>query len=358
VQPFPGSLVQPERPFFEDEETMNKLLPIIVAVVAAGGLTAAGCTVNSTTNNNGGDAATGDDSSVGDDGGNNTDTGVETDTGTPADGGTEAAAPSAFVRLANWSPDSPTAGYDFCVAAHGTTTFEGPQLAAATSSDAGAGLTLGFPTVTTYFEIDPGTYDIEIVAGNATDCTTPVGTANTSILTGGLTANNYYTIAIVGDTTVAGSDPAITTIGFQDDPAPTAGGVNVRFLNAAPSLNGTTTADFGTGALGASSFVGLESAVAFATLPTANAADDAGTVDSNGYIGTAAFASATEFSAHTTTGGNSDTATVSGVTIAANTSATLILINGKTGGAAASFLVCQGDTTTSTTSLLSSCSNQ
>jgi hypothetical protein len=333
---------------------MNKLLPIIVAVVSAGGIAASGCTVN---NNNGGSDSgiTGDDSSVGDDGGN-TDTGVEVDSGNP-DVEQEAATPSAFIRLANWSPDSPSTGYDFCVSAHGANSWQGPQLAAATSSDAGGGLTLGFPTVTTYFEIDAAAYDVEIVAGNATDCTTVVGTANTSIFAGGLTANSYYTLAIVGDTATAGSDPGVTTIGFQDDPAPTAGGVNLRFLNAAPEFNGTTTVDFGTGALGASSFVGLETSVAFATLAT-SATSDAGTVDSNGYVSTAAFASATEFSAHTTTGGNTDTATVSGVTIAANTSATLILINGKTGGAAASFLVCQGDTTSSTTSLLSTCSAQ
>jgi len=332
---------------------MNKLLPILVAVVSAGGLAASACTVNSTTtNNNGDDGGTADSAVTGDDGGN-TDTGVDTDTGT-TDGGTEAAAPEAFIRLANWSPDSPTVGYDFCVATHGQTTYSGPVLAAATSSDAGAGLTLGFPTVTTYFGIDPATYDIEIVAGDAADCSSPVGTANTSILTGGLADGNYYTIAIIGDTTVAGSDPTLTTIGFQDDAVRTDGNVNVRFLNAAPSLNGSTTVDFGTGALGSSSFAGLESAVAFGALAT-TAGGDAGTPDSNGYVVQPAYTSDTEFSGHTTTGGNTDTATASSQTIGANSSATLVLINGKTGGTAASFLVCQGDSTISTTSLLSSC---
>jgi hypothetical protein len=331
---------------------MTKLLPIIVAVVAAGGLAASACTVNSTTNNNG-NSDGGEDSSTGDDGG--TDTGVENDTGTPTDGGTEAAAPEANIRLANWSPDAPAAGYDFCIATHGSTTFSGPQISAATSGDAGGGLTLAFPTVTTYFGIDPGTYDIEIVAGNATDCSSPIGSAITNILPSGLAANSYYTIAFVGDSTQAGSDPTLTAIGFQDEGTPaTATNANVRFLNVAPSLNGATTVDFGTGALGASSFDGLETAVAFAALATAGG--DAGvTPDSNGYVSVPAFTSATEFSAHTTTGATTDTATASSQMVAEGTSATLILINGKTGQTAPSFLVCQGDSTTSATGNLSNC---
>jgi hypothetical protein len=54
-------------------------------------------------------------------------------------------------------------------------------------------------------------------------------------------------------------------------------------------------------------------------------------------------------------GGTADTATASGQMIAANTSATIVLVNGKTGGTAPSFLVCQGDSTQSGTSDLSNC---
>lgn len=222
---------------------MTKLLPIIVAVVAAGGLAASGCTVNATVN--GGDGGPGSDSSTsGDDTGTNTDTGVETDTGT--DGGTEASTPQANIRLANWSPDSPTAGYDFCVSPHGANTWSGPQLAQAMVS-------LAFPTVTTYFQLDAGQYDVEIIAAGQTDCTSDAAAPVISNLAA-LAADSFYTLAFVGDTDVAGSDATLTAVLYGDDAARTDGNVNVRFLNAAPSLTGSTTVDFGTGAQSASTF--------------------------------------------------------------------------------------------------------
>ncbi len=327
---------------------MNKLLPIIVAVVSAGGFAATGCTINNTSS---GDAGPGEDGSIGDDGGVNTDTGLGADTSTGDDGGDGAAAPSTNVRLADWSPDAPAAGYDFCVSPHGTNppVWSGPQLATVQVS-------LAFPTVTTYFGLDVGQYDLEIVAAGATDCTTPVaGTATITNLPS-LAQDMFYTIAFVGDSMQGGTDPTLTAVGFQDDGVPTtATNANVRFYNAAPSLNGTTTVDFGTGALGASSFSGLETAVAFATL--AATGGDAGVApDTNGYVSVPAFTSATEFSAHTTTGATTDTATASSQMVAAGTSATLVLINGKTGGAnPASFLVCLGDGTTPATGATSNC---
>jgi hypothetical protein len=327
---------------------MHKLVPIVVALVAAGGLVASACTINSTTTNNtpegGGDDVTqpGDDSGI--------DTGTTEDTGT--DVAVEAAAPQANIRLANLSPDSTGSGLDFCVAPHGTTTWTGPQLASAVG-DAGT-LSLAFPAVTTYFGIDPGQYDIEIVSGAVgTTCASPMGAAITNLPN--LTANNYFTIAFVGDTTVAGTDQALTAIGFADDIARTDGNVNVRFLNADPALGGTATADFGTGGLGNSTFNPIETALTFGTVPTVSATD-AGAIDTSGYVDLAAtlFASATELSAHVT-GQTTDTATVMGLTLAANSSNTVILINGKTGATAANFLVCQGDGTVSTTSLMSTC---
>jgi hypothetical protein len=329
---------------------MNKLLPIVVAVVSAGGLAASGCTVNSTTNNNGNDAGT--DAYIGDDGG--VDTGTTGDDGGDAavDSPEEAATPVVNVRLADWSPDAPTGGYDVCLAPHGTTNWVGPILASI-AGDAGT-FSLGFPTVTTYIQFTPpGAYDLEIEAVGS-DCTaTAVNTtaiANLDLST----ADGFYTLALVGDSTAAGSDPAITAIALGDDVAPTGGTANVRFLNVAPSLNGATTVDFGTGALGASSFSALETGITFAALATAGDSD-AGAVDPNGYVSVAAFTAATEFSGHVTGQTTTDTATASGQMIAGNTSATLVLINGKTGGSAASFLVCQGDTTTGQVDNLSSC---
>jgi len=327
---------------------MNKLLPIIVAVVSAGGFAATGCTINNTT---GDDAGPGQDSSAGNDSGINTDTGLGADTNTGDDGGDGAAAPSTNVRVANWSPDAPAAGYDFCVSPHGTNppVWSGPQLATVQVS-------LAFPAVTTYFGLDVGQFDLEIVAAGAADCTTPVTGTSTITNLPSLAQDMFYTIAFVGDSTASGSDPTLTAVGFQDDGIPaTAANANVRFYNAAPSLNGTTTVDFGTGALGASSFSGLETAVAFAALATAGG--DAGVApDTNGYVSVPAFATATEFSAHTTVGASTDTATASSQMVAAGTSATLVLINGKTGGATpASFLVCLGDGTIPATGATSNC---
>jgi hypothetical protein len=324
---------------------MNKLLPIIVAVVSAGGLAASACTVNSTTNNGSDSGVTGDDSST------NNDTGTtDNDSGTAVDAPEEAAAPEFFVRLADWSPDAPSGGYDVCLATHGTTTWVGPILASI-AGDAGS-FSLGFPTVTTYIPFTPpGTYDLEIVAAGGA-CSSPIGSAITNLPA--FAENSFYTIAIVGDSTAAGSDPTLTAIAFGDDAAPTNGTSNVRFLNVAPSLNGATTVDFGTGALAASTFSALETSVAFAALPTTSGGD-AGTPDTNGYVSQPAFTSATEFSGHTTSGATTDTATASGQMIAANSSATLVLINGKTGGTAPSFLVCTGDTTTGQVDNLSSC---
>jgi hypothetical protein len=326
---------------------MNKLLPIIVAVVSAGGLAStSGCTIN---NNNAGDGGTTGDSSVGDDGGGNTDTGTEVDSGT-ADVETDAAAPMTNVRLADWSPDAPATGYDFCVSPHGMSPpmWSGPQLASVQVS-------LAFPAVTTYFGIDPGQYDVMIVPAGATDCSNDAGTNPIATNLPNMVADSFYTIAFVGDTTQAGSDSTLTAFGFQDDGVPTtAANANVRFINAAPALNGSTTVDFGTGALGASTFSALETAVAFGALATMGG--DAGAApDTNGYVSGAPFATATEFSAHTTTGGTMDTATASAQMVAAGTSATLVLINGKTGGTKASFLVCQGDGTIPASGTTSNC---
>jgi hypothetical protein len=244
------------------------------------------------------------------------------------------------------------AGYDVCVATHGTTTFTGPILGMI-GGDAGT-VPFQFPAVTTYIaSIDPGQYDIEIVASGASDCTTPVGSAITNLPT--LAANDFYTYAIVGDTTAAGSDATLTVVGFQDDAAPTNGSANVRFLNVAPSLSGSTTVDFGQGSFAVTPFNPLETAVGFGVVPTENANDsDAGTVDSAGYLQLPAITSDTQFSARLTTGATADIATASSQTLPANTSNTLVLINGKQGNAA-TFLVCTGDATTSSTSLLSSC---
>ena len=75
------------------------------------------------------------------------------------------AAAAALVRVAHLSPDAPAV--DFCIAAHGTTSFSGPVLK-------GASLTAGlsYPSVTQYLPVPAGQYDVRLVAPNAADCHT------------------------------------------------------------------------------------------------------------------------------------------------------------------------------------------
>jgi hypothetical protein len=329
---------------------MKKLLPII-AVCAAGasGLTQA-CTI--TTVNNG------------DDGGIGTDSGTDTSTDSPSsddssnDAGieAEAAAPVTNLRFAAWSPDAPSVGFDFCLATHGTTTWQGPLLAMAVAdADGGAGSLgdggvtgLQFPSVSTYFQVDPGQYDARIVQAGATDCNTGIGTDATGLPA--LAANAFTTFATVGDVNKAGNDATVTTVAYADDTTAPSGSGGLRFINAAPDL---AAVDMGTGTLAATSFVALFTNVQFAAAG-GQAGSDAGTVDSNGYLGTTQ--SSVEFSVHTSQGGNTDTATATGQSVASGSLVTMALVNGKNGGPAPQFLVCTGDGMVSPTSLLSNCS--
>ncbi len=330
---------------------MNQVLPVLIAVLSAGGLVVTACSGRPTTN--GGYATDGGETDAALD----TSTGVQPDSSLTTDGGPvvdapeEPPPPTTNVRLANWSPDAPSAGYDFCLAPHMTTSFAGPQLGLITG-DAGT-IPFAFPAVTTYFPLPPGRFDLEIVAFGAPDCSSPIGARVTNLPE--LAANGFYTIAFVGDTAVTGSDAALTAVGFQDDAPPNDGSVSVRFLNAAPSLSGATTVDFGTGAQSAGTFSPLETSVAFGALAT-RSGSDAGTVDPLGYVQQPPYSGNTELSAHLTTGANNvDTATASGQVIAGNSAVTVALVNGKTGGTPPGFLVCQGDSTTNSASLFSSC---
>jgi hypothetical protein len=346
---------------------MNKLLPSIVAAVAAGGLVASACTVNSTTTNNGPDGSTQGD----DDSGNQPETAPATDTGVQ-----DVFVPpvySAQVRFANWSPDSPSVGYDFCVAVHGTTAWQGPILGQI-SGDAGVigdgGVSsLQFPTVTGYTELDfqaaddggippmSQQLDFEIVSegGNCAttaDSTTPFTTLPT------LSNGGFYTVAIVGDTSTSGTnDPGLNLVGFADDT--TAGsGALVRFINAGPSV---ASADFGTGSIAGTNFSALVSDIAFGTaIPGAGSGVDAGSdagstgpLDANGYLSLTAATST--FSVHPSGQTNTDTAIASSQTVANGDKTTMVLIGAKSGAMTKpAFLVCKGDGTAST-ALVSSC---
>jgi hypothetical protein len=304
---------------------MNKILLTLTTVVAAAGAAAAACTVNSTTNNQN---QPGDDGGPGD--------GSAGDTASP-----EASTPTAYVRFADWSPDS--TGLQICYATHGSTAF---QLAAG-DTDGGTGQ-LSFPTVSGYAPIPVGQYDIEVVAAGATDCSTPLpGSTNATNLPT-LAQDGFYTLAIVGDTAkpTGSNDPGLAVVGLVDDTSPTGGNVSVRFVNAAPSLS-TTPLDFGTNAL-SSNFALLETNVGYGTTPTLGS--DAGAQpDPQGYVSFAAPTGAIEISAHTSSNATADTATASNVMVPGNWAYTFVLVYGKTGGTGPSFLMCSNDGTATAT---------
>ena len=114
----------------------------------------------------------------------------EADTSSPTtEGGGDAAADDdasptqTYLRIAHVSPDMPP--IDVCVALHGTGSYQGPligQLAATNAGDAGedaegggadddAGLPgVSYAQVSAYLPLDPGDYDVRIVAAGASSC--------------------------------------------------------------------------------------------------------------------------------------------------------------------------------------------
>jgi hypothetical protein len=285
------------------------------------------------------------DTSGGDAGDAGSDTGLAIDSMPPVDTGTpvfdaplEATALTAQLRVANWSPDAPAAGYDVCLAPHGTSSWSGPLLSK-TIGDAGvlgdSGMpSVQFPTVTNYLlGVAPGTYDVAIVAAGA-GCASPVVVATDlpAVVLG-----SWYTMAIVGDRTPAGMDPGLSVVLLTDDSSATVG-TAVRFLDMAPSI---AEADFGEGTFGAT-FVPLATGVPFARLGTTSGGDAGTAPDSNGYVGILP-PGGIPLSAHASTGATGDAAVAPNQSFAAGAVVTVALVGGKTGGAKAQLVVCIAD---------------
>jgi hypothetical protein len=276
-----------------------------------------------------------------------TDSGLATDSTTipdttapGLDAALEASGPTAQVRVANWVPDAPASGYDVCVAVHGSSSWSGPLLAqmigdAGVLGDAAAP-SIQFPGVTNYlFAVAPARYDLAVVADGA-GCASPAKVATDLPA---LVAGHWYTMAIVGDATPAGTDPGLTIVVLRDD-STNAVGPAVRFLNVAPSI---ASADFGLGTF-ASGFMPLEVGVPFAGIATMGAGDSGVAPDSNGYVGVPSAATGTvTFSAHVSTGATGDLAVAPGLTLSPAPTATVALVGGKTGGGGVQLLVCTWD---------------
>jgi hypothetical protein len=321
---------------------MRRLLPLFALALVGAGASLA-CTI---TTINGGDDG-GVDGAVGpeaatDDGSTAAEGSVGSDGGVEAEA--EAAAPQTFIRVANWSPDAPAAGFDICLAPHGTTVWSGPMLAAGLAgttalADGGASA-IQFPWVTASISVNVNQYDLQLVAAGAATCAT--GFIPTTVNLPALAAGATTTFAIIGDVSKSGADASLSVVAFANDSTVASGNAALRFINVAPDL---AAVDVGDGTLSTSNFQPLFTNVQFGQSGT-QAGSDAGTVDANGYVEVAPV-SGVKLSVHTSAGGTSDTATASNQILASGVVTTMALVGGKNGGPSPQLLVCADNGTPS-----------
>lgn len=244
--------------------------------------------------------------------------------------------PQSFVRIANFTPDAPAVGFDFCLAPSGTTSWVGPLLAQdlppASLGQGGGPNGVQFAAVSAYFPVTPGQYDLQLVQAGATSCATGV----TAVMNGvpALVANAYTTFATVGDVNPTGNDAALKVAVFADDTTVASGSASLRVINAIPSV---AAIDVGTGSLRNDDFTAIFTLVAFGA-PGMSLADG-GTPDVNGYA-TLSPMSGALFSAHQSSVGTADLATATNVSLAAGSVTTMALISGRNSGPPPQFLVC------------------
>ncbi len=279
-------------------------------------------------------------------------------------GDVAATPPQTFVRVAHAVPDAPS--FDFCVAPHGTTAFQGPllgrlagQLAEAGSpvpagdgTGGAADFGLSYAQVSAYVALDAGTYDLRIVAPRAGSCDpseTPSGDAgldadgsgdgladgaplspavsSTWTSLAAFPEGGFMTILVAGDVSPAGSDAPMAVTVLRDDSILPGGAALLRAVNAVPSA---PHLDFGLGSSAA--WIPLVTAVAFGQA-AGHAAPGEGAVDANGYLPVGAFASQ-PFSARVA---GPDASTAVAVTAALSLDlgsvATVFAIGGKSGDA-------------------------
>jgi hypothetical protein len=214
----------------------------------------------------------------------------------------EAPTEAARVRVAHLSPDAPAV--DFCIAAHGTSTWTGPVMAGA-----GGPLGLAYGQVTKYLDVGAIRYDVRLVAPGQADCSRGLVPDFTELpeLTAGITA----TIAATGNL-MHGGAAQFTLRAFIDDVAVEPGKSKLRFIHASP---GTPNVD-----------VGVGGGVLFAPVFGNVAYGDADTI-------TTAPAKNIEISARAA-GAQSDVLAIKPATLAADSVATAFAI-GEIGNAAA-----------------------
>jgi hypothetical protein len=174
---------------------------------------------------------------------------------------------TSLLRLADWAPDAPGAGFDMCIRpVGGTGDWVGPLL--------GGGV--AYPTVGSYVAVAPGTYDVTVLAPGRGACAAPV------VATGTLPAlatGSHATVALVGDLSPTGNDQAARIAAFLDDVVAPQAEAAVRFIDAMP---GAQAVIFGTGSVANLTFSQLTSSVPFGG--ASSTPGDGGTPDRNAYL--------------------------------------------------------------------------
>lgn len=270
-----------------------------------------------------------------------------TDAGDAAAGDAEAGIATAFVRVANLSPD--VAAIDICVRPRSIVADAGAEAAtdsaADSASDANDGSSAeasadasdgsgpagfagpllkaaGIPTglaysqVTAYLPIAPGAYDVRVVAPNG-DCATPIPGTLDSLGVVTATSTSYSTLAAIGLTTPQ-TVPAFQVKAYADEHTVAAGQAKLRVINASP---GTPNIDIGLGT--GEGFVLLIGNVAYPGVGASTL--DAGVgIDASGYLQGPPVTSQTLVAR--LTGDPTDVLLVSGFTMPAGTITTTFAI--------------------------------
>lgn len=226
------------------------------------------------------------------------------------------------LRLAVLSPDAPAV--DFCIAPYGTSAFGTPliaQIADQLDVDGSDGLSFG--QVSVYMLVPAGRYALRVVEAGDSSCSMKL-IADTTLDT--FSEDAWHTVALVGDLSVAGSDPAASIAVFEDDSEGKSGYARLRFIHAVP---GMAALDFGL-RTSDGDFDTLFTCVQFGK---AGSVSPYGLLDANGYLKTGALSSQ-DVEAHPISG--ETFAELQGnVTIATGTLGTFFAIGGKTDDASA-----------------------
>jgi Domain of unknown function (DUF4397) len=251
--------------------------------------------------------------------------------------------PQTSLRIAHASPDMPP--IDICVAAHGTTDFQGPlvgQLVDAIAGDAGedaegdAGLSgVAYGQVSAYLQVDPTQLDVRIVAAGAGSCAVALVPDSTDLPP--LAFETYTTLLVAGELSPAGTDSGVVVAMLSDDAVLAGGAASLRAINAMPS---EPFLDFGMQS-STTEWVPLFTDVPFAASSMKTNPDD-DLVDRNGYVPIAPFSGQGVSARPSSSDASAASVAAGNVTIDFGSIATVVAIGGKTGESAhpPSLLLC------------------